>query len=143
MKVTQTTIEVFKLVEKILGNQIRTYFINYKLLFQGQHGFTSNHSCETALHEVISSCLKNLDQKLVNLLLFIDFKKAFDMVDPRLLFQKLLNYGFGNLALKLIKSYFSNRFQRTKLDNFTSDLVNLILEQGSVLGPLLMTYRSF
>ena len=127
-----------KLVEKILGNQIRSYFIENKLLFQGQHGFISNHSCETALHEVISTCLKNLDEKLLNLLLFIDFKKAFDMVDPRLLFQKLLNYGFGNLALKLIKSYFSNRYQRTKLGEFTSDLVNLILgvPQGSVLGPL-------
>jgi hypothetical protein len=89
-----------KLVEKILGKQIRNHLIENNLLFAGQHGFISNHSCETALHELISSCLKNMDQKLINLLLFIDFKKAFDIVDPKLLFYKLLNYGFGNLALK-------------------------------------------
>ena len=127
-----------KLVEKILGKQIRNHLIENKLLFAGQHGFISNHSCETALHELISSCLKNMDQKLINLLLFIDFKKAFDMVDPKLLFYKLLNYGFGNLALKLVKSYFSNRYQCTKMSNITSDLASLLLgvPQGSVLGPL-------
>jgi ribonucleases P/MRP protein subunit RPP40 len=60
------------------------------------------------------------------------------MVDPKLLFYKPLNYGFGNLALKLVKSYFYNRSQCTKISNITSDLASLLLgvPQGSVLSPL-------
>ena len=43
----------------------------------------------------------------------------------------------GN-ALKLIKSYFSNRTQRVQIDNVLSDFANIIcgVPQGSVLGPL-------
>ena len=43
----------------------------------------------------------------------------------------------GN-ALKLIKSYFSNRTQRVQIDNDLSDFAHIIcgVPQGSVLGPL-------
>ena len=77
--------KIAKIFEKLLASRIRDYFNKNNLLFAGQHGFRSAHSCETAIHEIISSCLKNLDNKLINLLLFIDFKKAFDMIDQVLL----------------------------------------------------------
>ena len=46
------------------------------------------------------------------------------------------NKEIGN-ALKLIKSYFSNRTQRVQIDNDLSDFANIIcgVPQGSVLGP--------
>jgi hypothetical protein len=36
----------------------------------GQHGFRKNASCETALHKILSDVYKNLDKKLINMLLF-------------------------------------------------------------------------
>ena len=63
-----------KIFEKILAKQMtihfETSFVNFdnKLLYDGQHGFRANHSCETALHEIISSCLNNLDKKLISML---------------------------------------------------------------------------
>jgi hypothetical protein len=75
-----------------MAKRIKAYFESFSLLFHGQHGFRSNHSYESALHEIVSECLSNIDKKLVNLLLFIDFKKAFDMVDQKLLIFKLLNF---------------------------------------------------
>ena len=45
------------------------------------------------------------------MLLFVDFRKAFDTVDSSLLIQKLLHYGFDNDSLRLISSYFSDRKQ--------------------------------
>ena len=63
----------------------------------------------THLHEIISNCYRNIDKGLVNLLLFIDFKKAFDLINPELLIVKLLNYGFSNNAISLISSYFNNQ----------------------------------
>ena len=38
------------------------------------------------------------------MLIFIDFKKAFDLVDSTLLLRKLFHYGFNNNALKLFKN---------------------------------------
>ena len=45
--------------------------------------------------------------------------------------------GICGNALKLIKSYFSNRTQRVQIDDVLSDFANIIcgVPQGSVLGP--------
>jgi hypothetical protein len=130
-----------KVFEKILASQIKNYFEINKLFYAGQHGFRCNHSCETALHEIITACQNNRDKALINLLVFIDFKKAFDMVDPKLLLIKLLNYGFSNNAAKLLSDYFSNRKMQTRLSDILSAFIGLILgvPQGSILGPLLFT----
>lgn len=131
---------IAKIFEKILANQIKSYFSKNKLLTTNQHGFREAHSCETAIHEITNECLKNLDNKLINALLFVDFKKAFDLVNQDILIYKLLNYGFSNSAVKLIKSYFTNRTQAVKIsNNAISERTDLTLGvgQGSVLGPLL------
>ena len=63
----------------------------------------------------------------------------FDTIDHDNLFCILEKYvGICGNALKLIKSYFSNRTQRVQIDDVLSDLVNIICDvpQGSVLGPL-------
>ncbi len=78
-----------KIFEKILSLQITKYFESNKLFTPHQHGFRKGHSCETALHELISDLNKARDRKLSSLLLFIDFKKAFDTVDSNLLIQPL------------------------------------------------------
>ena len=70
--------------------------------------------------------------------LFIDFKKAFDLIDPELLFLKLFHYGFDNSSLKLIINYF---FERTLLVKLGSTLSSksesrLGVPQGSILGQL-------
>ena len=80
-----------------------------------------------------------MDKKLINLLLFIDFKKAFDLVNPNLLFTKLLNYGLQNSAIKLMSNYFDKRMQAVKIGLVRSEpvMINLGVPQGSILGPLL------
>jgi hypothetical protein len=60
---------------------------------------------------------KRLLEKKVNILaLFIDFKKAFDLIDPELLFLKLVHYGFDNHSLYLIMNYFLERSMIVKID---------------------------
>jgi hypothetical protein len=128
-----------KVFEKILADQLRIYFSINKLFYAGQHSFRQFHSCESALHEVISESLSNMDRKLVNLLLFIDFKKAFDLINPDLLLIKLLNNGLTNEAVSLLRNYFYKRKQAVKINNAVSESleINLGVPQGSVLGPFL------
>ena len=61
---------------------------------------------------------------------------AFDTIDHDNLFCILEKYvGIRGNALKLIKSYFSNRTQRVQIDDVLSDFANIIcgVPQGSVL----------
>ena len=129
---------VAKIFEKILATQIIIYLNINKILFNGQHGFRSGHSCETALHELLSDLNKIKDKRLIALLLFIDFRKAFDLVDASKLLHKLFHYGFDNNSLDLIANYFSQRSQTVKFNNSNSSFesINLGVPQGSVLGPL-------
>ena len=73
------------------------------------------------------------------MLVLLDLSAAFDNIDHANLFCILEKYvGICGNALKLIKSYFSNRTQRVQIDNVLSDFANIIcgVPQDSVLGPL-------
>ena len=115
--------------------QITIYANLNGLFFSGQHGFRNGHSCETALHELISY-LNERNKRLISLLLFVDDRKAFDLVDTRLLLRKLFHYGFDNSALNLIANFFTDRFQTVKYNKVKSPLMdlNLGVPQGSDLS---------
>jgi hypothetical protein len=129
---------IAKIFEKLLAAQIIYYLEINNLLFVGQHGFRAGHSCETALHEIINDMNEIKHLGLIGLFLFIDFRKAFDLVDSDLLLNKLFHYGFANNALDLIRNYFSDRQQLIKFGETRSSFSNMKLgvPQGSVLGPL-------
>ncbi len=87
-----------------------------------------------------SSC-NDVERKFEGLLSTIgdiDFRKAFDTVNPILLLRKLHNYGVDKCALALLENYFTDRNQIVKIDHRLSDScpISLGVPQGSVLGPL-------
>ena len=71
--------------------------------------------------------------------IFIDLRKAFDMVQHPILLDKLRMYGFRGLPLNWIKSYLENRKQCVKVGLAKSDFrnVNIGIPHGSILGPIL------
>ena len=69
----------------------------------------------------------------------MDLSKDFGTINHDLWIAKLGAYGFDTASLKLIRSYLTNRFQRTKVNRSFSSWSKLFkgVTQGSVLGPLL------
>ena len=99
-----------KMFEKLLADQIIIHLNNNNLLYNGQYGFRSCHSCESALHEILSDMNRILSERKIGLYFFIDFKKAFDLVPTDILLMKLkYGYGFDEDAIKLLADYFKNR----------------------------------
>ena len=94
----------------------------------------TNHSCETALPTIFDHLKASVSEKKVNIELFVYFKKAFDIINRRLLFLKLFHYGFDNNSLSLLMDFFKNRKQVTKVGLEVSDSVDLMIgvPQGSV-----------
>ena len=96
------------------------------------------HSCETALFRAYTDIVTPIGRGNGAMLVSLDLSADFDTIDHDHLFCILEKYvGICGNALKLIKSYFSNRTQRVQIDNVLSDFANIIcgVHQSSVLGP--------
>ena len=128
-----------KLFEKHVHDGLINFLESYKLLHDTQSGFRRNHSCETALIHMVEKWLKALDKGELVGVIFVDFRKAFDLVDHSILLKKLEIYKFSQVTLNWFKSYLSDRKQIVSFKNVDSDqeTVKCGVPQGSILGPLL------
>ena len=80
-----------------------------------------------------------MDAGLINRVILLDLRKAFDTVDHEILLKKLKFFGVRDTALKWFTSYLSNREQYCKVGCATSStrIIRCGVPQGSNLGPLL------
>jgi exonuclease III len=128
-----------KIYEKLMHRRLVDFMESNNSIFDMQYGFRSGRSCEHALLKAQSLLLNSLGKKEISLLLFIDFSKAFDMVDHNILLKKLEHYGIRGTALDWLKSYLNDREQFVTLNGKDSSKKPLKfgVPQGSILGPLL------
>jgi hypothetical protein len=89
----------------------RDYLNANDILSPCQSGFRQNHSTMSSLLSNSDSWLVNMDAGLVNGVVFLDLREAFDTVDHEILIKKLKIYGVQNTALKRFISYLFDRKQ--------------------------------
>jgi len=70
---------------------------------------------------------------------FVDFQKAFDTVNHKILLRKLEHYGIRGQANRWLSSYLTGRRQYVSIQGHISnhEIIQHGVPQGSVLGPLL------
>ena len=78
--------------------------------------YRKGFNTQQALLSLIERWKNTLDQNGYGTAILIEFSKAFDTINHDLLIAKLGAYGFNTASLKLIRSYLTNRFQRTKVN---------------------------
>ena len=130
---------VSKVLEKIVYNQLYHYLDDNKLLLGCQSGFRSLHSTLTALLEATDAWSVNIDNGLLNGVVFIDLTKAFDTIDHEIILRKMSYLGVDQAAIKWFSSYLSGRTQRCSVNGklSTARTLSCGVPQGSILGPLL------
>lgn len=128
-----------KIYEKLMHHRIVEFLELNNTLHDMQYGFRAGRSCEHALLMAQSTLLESMNKKQISLLLFIDFSKAFDMVDHSILLKKLHHYGIRGVAWNWMKSYLENRKQFVTIGGTDSSTKTMAygVPQGSILGPLL------
>ena len=128
---------ISKIYERFMFLQISEYFENK--LSQFQCGFQKGYNSQYCLIRMLERWNKNIDMRGSSGALLTDLSKAFDCLPHELLIAKLEAYGFSYNSLKLIFSYFTNRYQRVRINSQYSSWSEIICgaPQGSILGPLL------
>ena len=133
-----------KIIEKIIYKRLYCHLSSNNILVNNQFGFREKLSTELATYSLLNTILPSLDMKHFVGGLFFDLQKAFDCVSHTILVDKMEFYGFSGSAIKLIKSYLENRYQRVSIIYFDFhkvspkwDPLKHGVPQGSILGPLL------
>ena len=110
------------------------YLTKYKLLHEHQSGFRKKHSCQTALVKLIDQWMSCAVKGDFVGTIFFDLRKAFDVVDPTILIEKLAAYKFNNLSLQWFKSYLNGQRQAGPNGKGLSECitVNVGVPQGSI-----------
>ena len=129
---------ISKILEKHIQGHLMSFLEKRNLIHIFQSGFRETHSCSTALTYLTDCWLKAINNSEISGAVFLDFSKAFDMINHNILLEKLPLY-IGKTSLDLFKSFLNNRTQQVYINGTFSKPGNVEygVPQGSILGPIL------
>jgi hypothetical protein len=114
-----------KLFTSILTERLLSWSEDEDKLIDNQFGFRPGRSTVDAifiLHGIISNILQN---KLKLYSAFVDFRKAFDKLNRRILIYKLLRNGLSTKFVAMVKSIYSSVRLRVKTGGVLSDAFDI------------------
>jgi hypothetical protein len=130
---------VLKTMERIIRDHIAAHLIHNNLISAQQHGFMRNRSCLTNLLCFLDEITMHLDKGDNVEVCYLDFRKAFDSVNHRLLIAKLAKFHLSLNVVRWIEEFLNHRSFYVVVEGSKSCLgyATSGVPQGSVLGPLL------
>jgi hypothetical protein len=128
-----------KPLEKHVHKHLAQFIESHNLFHPFQSGFRKLHSCQTALSRMCNSWLSAINKCHIVGAIFLDLRKAFDLVDHDILLNKLIYYTKSDSLVSLMRSFLSDRTQLVMINSESSSIgrVTRGVPQGSILGPLL------
>ena len=128
-----------KIFEKLTYKRMLYFVSRFNILSNIQYGFRPGMSTTLAIFSLMKDLVTTFNKKHFTMALFLDLRKAFDVVNRDILLKKLELYGFRGRATEFLSSYLTGRCQYVSLNGFDSYVsnCNFGVPQGSVLGPLL------
>ena len=108
-------------------------------MHRSHHGFRKSHNTCTAMLQMYNYWIDNLENDEISAAVLIDMSAAFDVLDHKILIEKMEIYGFQSDSIQWINSYLKDRSQQVLIDGQLSSKLSLEagVPQGSILGPLL------
>jgi hypothetical protein len=128
-----------KIFEKCMVTRIMDFLVKFSILSPVQFGFQSKKCTSDAVVKLVESIYESFNNKSHALSIFVDFKKAFDIVNHKILIRKLQAYGIRGLPLNWFENYLENRKQYVRIGSSHSNTksINIGIPQGSVIGPIM------
>ena len=124
----------------VLLERLNYIISNFEILEQNQIGFRKGYQTSDHIftfRAIIENYFRNNKGPLY--VCFVDFKKAFDSVDHKLLLQQLVTYGIKGNFLKVITSLYDKVKSCVRGNDSLTDIFpcNRGVRQGCLLSPVL------
>lgn len=128
-----------KIFEKCMTTRLMEFLTECNILYDYQFGFRSRHSTNMALNFLVDKITSSLGSGDSFVGVSLDFRKAFDTIDFKVLLGKMYRYGIRGSAHQWFSSYLRARKQFVGLAEVRSELLPIQcgVPQGSILGPIL------
>ena len=105
------TIQLCKVFETIVRDQVIEFLETNVLIRNSQHGFRKGSSCLTNLFLFLDKVLHSVNGGF-SVDIFLDLAKTFDKVPHKRLLEKLSKHGIRGKLLSVTGNWLSNRKQR-------------------------------
>lgn len=130
---------VSKLYSSVLNNRLSHFIDRNNLLCDEQNGFRSGRSCLDHLFTLTSVIRNRKLQKKPTFACYIDFAKAFDVINRPLLLHKLRDLGIVGQFLQSVKSMYTDNTARIRIHGHLSKefRTSCGVRQGDCLSPTL------
>ena len=129
-----------KIQEKCVYIQLMDFLQQQRFFNKLQYGFRPGRSTYHAILHLVNKITACLASGRIAMVVLLDVRKCFDMLDRSILLKKLENLGVRGHALKWFESYFKDRRQKVFYKGINSNNTVTIdwgVLQGSILGVLL------
>lgn len=134
-----------KVIEKFIFHQISSFSENFKIIPSCQSGFRKQFSTSSCLVRVLNDIRHNEEVRSSTCLTMLDFSKAFDTLDHKMMLAKLHYYNFSQYVINFFSNFLHNRaccvsiatesgVKRSEYEPITKGV-----PQGSILSPLLFS----
>ena len=130
---------ISKIFEKLTYFRIISFVEKCSLLSESQYGFRKGKNITYAAIKLTSMIVGAYHEKAYAACFFLDLRKAFDIIDHKILLRKLDHMGFRGCISQYLHSYITYRMQYVQVRDLRSNeyLISKGVPQGSVLGPVL------
>ena len=129
----------YKLFTKIIDMRLNRYLEFLDIYADEQNGFRRARSCEDHIF-VLSSLLEYRKRiGLDTFCLFIDLRKAFDLIDHSILLLRLLQYNIDGRLFRLLHNVYKDSNGKIRLNGLLSELFSIFfgVKQGDNVSPTL------
>ena len=84
----------YQIFEKVMYNRLIEFLETYKILVNQQFGFRKLHSSYMALMMLMDKLITALENNEIVIGIFLDFSKAFDMVDHKIITEQAFSLWY-------------------------------------------------
>ena len=130
---------MLKILSKVLAKRLQTVVINFDLLRREQTGFMRSEECVAQAASLLEICQRRRNEGTETILLFLDLKKAYDLVPHRRLIQKLEAKGLGTKMLNMLNNMYQTTLMKVRVGDIVTETYKYKrgVRQGCPTSPMI------
>ncbi|KAK4817888.1 hypothetical protein QYF61_002057 [Mycteria americana] len=137
---SQPHLHPWKVMEQLILETVSRHMKDQKVIRSSQHVFTKGKSCLTNLINFYGEMTGLVDEERAVVIVYLDFRKAFDTDSPKILIEKLMTYGLDERTVRWIEKWLNSHVPRVVITVMKSSCrpVTSGVKTGSVLLNILI-----